>query len=68
MNYKTIVFTTSGYTEVLRDRERYRITYETERIRSRLEKRKQPFELPVDLEAVKTPAVSGAFVFKICYK
>ncbi len=65
---KTIVFETCGYTEVLRDRERYRITFETIPIRTRLEKRKLPFELPRDLVAVKTPAVSGGHVFKICKK
>lgn len=66
MTYKTIIFTTSGYTEVIRDRERHRITYDTKGIRSRMERRKQPFELPEDLTAHKTPAVGGGYVFKIC--
>lgn len=67
MTYKTIVFKTSGYTEVIRDKERHRITFDTRYIRSRLERRKLPFELPHDFEAIKTSGVDG-FVFKICKK
>lgn len=65
MKYKTIVFETCGYTEVIRDGERHRITFETIGIRSRIEKRKLPFELPNDLEAIVTNGLNG-YVFKIC--
>jgi hypothetical protein len=68
MTEKTVVIETSGYTEVIVGRERHRITYDTIPIRTRIERKKPPFLLPSDLEAVKTPAVSGGYVFKICKK
>jgi len=64
--FNTIVFDTAGYMEAIRDRERHRVTFETIAIRTRMERRKMPFELPADLRAVKTPSVTGGHVFKIC--
>lgn len=64
----TVLFNSSGYTQAIRGRECYRVTFDTIKLRTRLEKRRLPFNLPNDLEVIKTPAVSGGFVFKICYR
>lgn len=66
MTYKTIIFETAGYLEAIKDRARHRVTFETIGIRSDIERRKLPFELPDKYEVLRTPAVSGGFVFKIC--
>lgn len=63
-----VIDTYSGLWEVIIEDNRHRITFDTKAIRSRLQKRKAPFNLPEDLEAIKTPAVDGGFVFKICKK
>lgn len=65
---KATVINTNGYTEVVVGKEIHRITFETRAIRAEIEKMEPPFDLPKKFKAVKTPAVAGGHVFKICLK
>ena len=69
MKALTVIFETDpGHMEAIRGRQRHRVTFETIGIRTKMERRKMPFVLDDKYEAVKTPAVGGGYVFKICLR